>query len=141
MRITVLQRGRIKDALVKAYRDEYVKRFRRYGELAVTERGGETDEASIFPAARAFRIAFDERGKMLSSEEFARSLEKWSMTHGAIQIAIGSGYGHSPATLAQADQKLSLGPMTLNHMLAHLVALEQIYRAATILRGEPYHHA
>lgn len=140
LRVTVLQRGKLKDDLVVSLRDEYVKRFRKYGELRIVERP-EKDDVSIFPDTRGVRVVLDETGKALPSVEFARTLERWMMSHGAVHFAVGGAYGHTESTLAAATSKLSLGPMTLNHALAHLVLVEQVYRAATILRGDPYHHA
>lgn len=140
LRVTVLQRGKLKDDLVVSLRDEYVKRFRKYGELRVVERP-EKDDGSIFPDTRGVRVALDETGKSLPSIEFAQTLERWMMSHGAVYFAIGGAYGHTEKTIAAATSKISLGPMTLNHALAHLVLVEQVYRAATILRGDPYHHA
>jgi 23S rRNA (pseudouridine1915-N3)-methyltransferase len=139
MRIVVLQRGKIRDDAIASLRDEYLKRFRKYGELNVLEKPESSDE-SIFPAGRGYRVALDEKGKSVTSLEFAKLLERWTMTHTTVFLAIGSAYGHSAATVANADAKLSLGPLTLAHQLAHLVLIEQIYRAASILRGDPYHH-
>jgi 23S rRNA (pseudouridine1915-N3)-methyltransferase len=140
MRIVVLQRGKLKDDAILSLRDEYLKRFRKYGDLAVIERP-EREESSIFPASRGHRVVLDERGRSHSSTEFAKLLERWAMSHGTIYFALGSAYGHSAATLAEAEYELSLGPLTLAHQLAHVVLVEQIYRAASILRGDPYHHA
>lgn len=140
MKIVVIQRGKLKDGFALSCRDEYQKRFRRYGELTILERP-EKEVGSLFPDSKGLRVLLDEAGKTYRSEELARALEKWSMQHGTVAIAIGSAYGHNEATIAAAQAKLSLGPLTLPHVLAHVVLIEQIYRAATILRGEPYHHA
>ena len=140
MRLTIVQRGRIRDPLVVAARDDYSRRFRRYGELTIVERP-EKETASLFPAGRGFKVLLDERGETPTSEELARSLERWTMAHGAIAFAIGDAYGHNAATLAAADQRLALSRLTLQHTHAHLLLVEQLYRAAAILRGDPYHHA
>lgn len=87
-----------------------------------------------------FAVALDERGKPLSSEGFARSLEKWSDS-GSREIAflLGGPYGLEEALKEEADFRLSFSPMTLAHGMARMLLLEQIYRAFTLLRGEPYH--
>ena len=87
-----------------------------------------------------FGVALDEGGKPLSSEGFARSLEKWSDS-GSREIAflLGGPYGLEEALKEEADFRLSLSPMTLAHGMARMVLLEQIYRGFTLLRGEPYH--
>ena len=87
-----------------------------------------------------FGVALDESGRLLSSEGFARSLEKWSDS-GSREIAflLGGPYGLEEALKEEADFRLSLSPMTLAHGMARLLLLEQIYRAFTLLRGEPYH--
>ncbi len=87
-----------------------------------------------------FGVALDEGGKPLSSEGFARSLEKWSDS-GSREIAflLGGPYGLEEALKEAADFRLSLSPMTLAHGMARMVLLEQIYRGFTLLRGEPYH--
>lgn len=140
LRVAVLQRGKLKDDLVVSLRDEYVKRFKKYGELRVVERP-EKAEDSIFQDRRAFRVLLDESGKSYRSVDFAKSLERWQMNASAVHFAIGGAYGHNAATIADAQLSLAIAPWTMNHALAHLVLVEQVYRAATILRGDPYHHA
>lgn len=140
LRVAVFQRGKLKDDLVASLRDEYVKRFKKYGELRIVERP-EKDEGSIFPDRRAFRILVDESGKTYRSVDFAAALERWQMNSSAIHFAVGGAYGHTAATVEDANAKLAIAAWTLSHALAHLVLIEQIYRAATILRGDPYHHS
>ena len=86
-------------------------------------------------------LLLDERGTEMSSMEFASAIEKWSIT-GVKQIifAIGGPYGFSDAVYARADGKLSLSKMTFPHQMAGLFFVEQLYRAMTIIKGEPYHH-
>jgi 23S rRNA (pseudouridine1915-N3)-methyltransferase len=86
-------------------------------------------------------IALDGHGKMWSSEELAEQLAKWRMSGRDIAFLIGGPDGHSPDVLDRADQKWSLGPLTLPHMLVRLVLAEQLYRATTLLAGHPYHRA
>jgi 23S rRNA (pseudouridine1915-N3)-methyltransferase len=89
---------------------------------------------------RSWAIALDPRGRMLDSEAFAGRLRRLEETwpH-AIAFVLGSDLGLARDVLDRADEKLSLGPMTLPHELARLVLYEQIYRAATIRSGINYH--
>jgi 23S rRNA (pseudouridine1915-N3)-methyltransferase len=84
---------------------------------------------------------FDEKGKKYSSREFAGFLEK-KMLSGLKELVfvIGGPYGFSDAVYQKTSSKISLSPMTFSHQLARLLCVEQIYRAFTILKGEPYHH-
>ena len=90
--------------------------------------------------ARDHVIALDVRGRRLTSEEFAAYIGDHA-TRGVSNFAfvIGGSLGLDAALLAKANLCLSLSSMTLPHLLARVVLLEQIYRACTILRGEPYH--
>lgn len=140
MRLVVVQTGRIKDAHVLALREEYLKRFRRYGSLTVEERAPKQSQP-LWPTSARWKVALDERGDQHSSDKLAALLRTWTMRHGEVAFLVGEAYGHHPASLAVCDARLSLGPMTLPHQLAHLLLIEQLYRAATILAGTPYHHA
>jgi 23S rRNA (pseudouridine1915-N3)-methyltransferase len=84
---------------------------------------------------------FDEGGKMFSSREFATFLEK-KMASGLkeLVLVIGGPYGFSDVVYEKATSKISLSKMTFSHQMARLLCIEQIYRAFTILKGEPYHH-
>lgn len=87
-------------------------------------------------------ILLDEHGKTFSSVEFAEQLEK-QMASGAKRIVflIGGPYGFAEEVHAKANTELSLSPMTFSHQMVRLIFLEQLYRAFTILKGEPYHHS
>jgi 23S rRNA (pseudouridine1915-N3)-methyltransferase len=84
-------------------------------------------------------IALDGRGKAWTSEELAGQLAAWRMGGRDIAFLIGGPDGHAPEVLARADQRWSLGPLTLPHMLVRLVLAEQLYRACKIAAGHPYH--
>jgi 23S rRNA (pseudouridine1915-N3)-methyltransferase len=71
--------------------------------------------------------------------ELARRLEAWMRDARPVALAIGGSRGLDPALVAAASDRWSLGPLTLPHELARVVVAEQLYRATTILRGEPYH--
>jgi 23S rRNA (pseudouridine1915-N3)-methyltransferase len=157
MRFIVAAVGRLKDA----ERDLYVRyasrldalgRSHALGPVALAEigegRGGtpelrKADEsARLLKAASSadVKIALDEAGRGFSSEEFARVVAK-HQDAGCKTLAflIGGPDGQGMPALEQATVKLSLGPMTLTHGLARIVLAEQLYRAATIIAGHPYH--
>jgi 23S rRNA (pseudouridine1915-N3)-methyltransferase len=85
-------------------------------------------------------VLLDEHGRQLRSVEFARWLEKKRNTARRLVFIIGGPYGFSEAVYRRADEQLSLSPMTFSHQMIRLVFTEQVYRACTIIRGEPYHH-
>jgi len=86
-------------------------------------------------------IALDEHGKSLSSRALATKLRGWIEAPGKIPcFVIGGAFGLSEKVLGQASFKLGLGPMTLPHELTRVVLLEQLYRAASIIKDLPYHH-
>ncbi|MCC8176042.1 MAG: 23S rRNA (pseudouridine(1915)-N(3))-methyltransferase RlmH [Bacteroidales bacterium] len=83
----------------------------------------------------------DERGREMTSRELATWLDRMMVTlPKTLCLVIGGPYGFSDAVYARADSKMSLSRLTLPHELARLLLVEQLYRAMTILRGEPYHH-
>lgn len=86
-------------------------------------------------------ILLDENGREFTSREFAAYCERLQAS-GAKRVVfiVGGPYGFSEAVYARADAKLSLSKMTFNHEMVRLFFVEQLYRAQTILRGEPYHH-
>jgi len=89
--------------------------------------------------ARARVVALAREGRGWTSVELARHLDKWQEEARPLAFVIGGSTGLDPVLLAEADARWSLGPLTLPHELARVVVAEQLYRAGTILRGEPYH--
>lgn len=86
-------------------------------------------------------VLLDENGREYTSREFAGWMEKQMATgRKRLVFVVGGPYGFSPEVYARADGKVSLSRMTFNHEMVRLFFVEQIYRAMTILRGEPYHH-
>ena len=85
-------------------------------------------------------VLLDEHGKEWRSIEFARWLEQKRNTARRLIFVIGGPYGFSPAVYARANEQLSLSKMTFSHQMIRLVFTEQVYRACTIIKGEPYHH-
>jgi len=86
-------------------------------------------------------VALDGRGKAHGSEDLARRLEHWRQQGRDLAFLIGGPEGHDPEVLAAADERWSLGPLTLPHMLVRLVLAEQLYRACSLLANHPYHRA
>ncbi|MFA5849709.1 MAG: 23S rRNA (pseudouridine(1915)-N(3))-methyltransferase RlmH [Bacteroidales bacterium] len=86
-------------------------------------------------------ILMDERGEEYTSEKFASHIEKKSI-HGTknVVFAIGGAYGFSEDLYRRASEKISLSKMTFSHQMVRVIFLEQLYRAYTIIKGEPYHH-
>ena len=95
--------------------------------------------ASVQPGD--FVILLDERGREYTSREFSQMIEKrMASVSRNIVFMVGGPYGFSQAVYDRADDKISLSRMTFSHEMARLFFVEQLYRAMTILRGEPYHH-
>jgi len=90
--------------------------------------------------AADYVVLLDEKGKEMRSEEFAAWLDKRQQGGRKLIFVIGGPYGFSPDVYARADEKISLSKMTFSHQMVRLIFTEQLYRACTILKGEPYHH-
>lgn len=86
-------------------------------------------------------ILLDEHGKEYTSVDFAKLMQnKISYTGKDITFVIGGAYGFSPTVYERANSKMSLSKMTFSHQMVRAIFIEQLYRAFTIMRGEPYHH-
>lgn len=85
-------------------------------------------------------VLLDEHGKELRSIELAKWLEQKQQTARRLVFVIGGPYGFSDAVYSRANEQLSLSRLTFSHQMVRLVFTEQIYRACTIIKGEPYHH-
>ncbi len=86
-------------------------------------------------------VLLDERGALITSEDFAARVERWSLRGvKKIVFAVGGAYGFSDALYKRANDKISLSRMTFSHQMVRVIFLEQLYRAFTIIKGEPYHH-
>jgi 23S rRNA (pseudouridine1915-N3)-methyltransferase len=160
MRLIIAAVGRLKDGpereLLDRYRDRFGAMGKRLGlapvawhELAErraaapTKRSAE-EGAALLKLARDADVIFalDERGKALTSEGFAQLLRKVRDDGaGTMAILVGGPDGLAPAVRAAAHTIVSFGAITLPHGLARIVLAEQLYRAATILAGHPYHRA
>ncbi len=158
MRVDIIAVGRMKPSAEKDLFDRFLERFNGLGRgqglgpLTLTEieekrplprkelalREGEKILAALPKEAKL--IALDERGKALESTQFAKKLKDWR-DEGAQNTAfvIGGAGGLSDAIRARADLTISFGQQTWPHMLTRAMLAEQLYRAATILAGHPYH--
>ena len=145
MKIKVAWIGKTKEPAIQALTEEYLKRIRRYAEVAGLAL---KDEAAILSLATGERqqkkerhklVLVDLRGKELSSEELAEFLRREQVNGSPLLFAIGGSDGFSDEARRCAGFTLSLGKMTLPHELARVVLLEQLYRAFTILANHPYH--
>ena len=86
-------------------------------------------------------VLLDEHGKEFRSVEFSKWVEqKMQTVNKRLVFIIGGPYGFSPEVYAKANEKISLSKMTFSHQMVRLIFVEQLYRAMTIMRGEPYHH-
>lgn len=85
-------------------------------------------------------VLLDEHGKEMRSTEFATWIEKRQQTARRLVFVIGGPYGFSPQMYDRCNDKISLSRMTFSHQMVRLIFAEQLYRACTILKGEPYHH-
>lgn len=85
-------------------------------------------------------VLLDEHGKEFRSVDYARWLSQKQQTTRRLVFVIGGPYGFSEAVYARANEKLSLSKMTFSHQMVRLIFTEQLYRACTIIKGEPYHH-
>jgi len=134
----VVAAGRIREKSLRAVADDYLGRVRRYARCDEVEvkTAAELDRAT---PATATVVALEPDGDAPTSREFSRKLERWTSTgKGEVAFVIGGADGIPEAVTSRAQARLSLSTLTLPHRLARVVLLEQIYRAFTILRGEPY---
>lgn len=156
MRVHILAVGRLRAGPEKELIDDYLKRFDRTGRalglgpakvIEVEDKSGQgmAREADLLRRALprgALLCTLDERGKLMSSPEFSRQLSGWRDTgRGDVVFMIGGADGIDPSLRAEADASLSFGKMVWPHMLVRVMLTEQLYRAATILAGGPYHRS
>lgn len=154
MRVTIAAIGRLKRGPEQVLIDDYLDRFGKSGrqlglgpativEMEDRKGGGMATEAALLSARipdGAVVIALDERGKLLTSPQFADTLGQWRDAGRRDCVClIGGADGLDPSLRARADLVLSFGQMVWPHMLARVMVAEQLYRAASILAGSPYH--
>ncbi|MCZ0813717.1 MAG: 23S rRNA (pseudouridine(1915)-N(3))-methyltransferase RlmH [Pseudomonadota bacterium] len=156
MRVHICAVGRVKTGPERDLIDDYMTRFDRTGrplglgpismrEVEDRKGGGRAGEAALLERGLpdgALIAALDERGTVMSSPDFARRLAGWrDEGRGDLAFIIGGADGIAPELRARADFSLSFGAMVWPHLLARAMLAEQLYRAASILAGSPYHRA
>jgi 23S rRNA (pseudouridine1915-N3)-methyltransferase len=157
MRIVVVAAGRARGTPEDALFAEYAKRLKTgpagIGPLECREIESKSKQPGIRKADEGERllaqipdgalvVALDPRGKALSTEDLAAQLARWrDDSTGAVAFILGGADGLDAAVLAAARFRLSLGAMTWPHLLARAMVAEQLWRAASILAGHPYHRA
>ena len=156
MRVHVCAVGRLRGGPERDLLSDYVTRFDRTGRalglgpVTLTEvddrkGGGMAAEADLLRRAMpkgAVICCLDERGKVETSPAFAQRLARWrDAGRGDVAFVIGGADGIDPSLRAEADHLMSFGAMVWPHMLVRVMLAEQLYRAASILAGSPYHRA
>ena len=157
MRIGIFAVGKLKQGPERELCARYVERAKLSGKaLGLTgfdisehpESRGSSADVRKAEEGRAFRsslpegviVTLDEGGKTLSSEKFAKQIERWRDDgKPAVSFVIGGADGLDPGVIAAADMTLSFSPLTWPHQLVRIMLAEQLYRAVTILTGHPYH--
>lgn len=156
MKIVIIAVGKTATQYIAAATDDFIRRASRYVPVEMSiipdlrstrglteemqkQREGKSIIASLQPGDLVTLL--DECGAELTSRQFAGEIER-GMVSGLKRMVfvIGGPYGFSPEVYARADRKLSLSRMTFTHEMVRLFFAEQVYRAMTIMRGEPYHH-
>lgn len=156
MKITLLTIGKTEDNYLREGIEKYIKRLKHYINFRMVElpdiknsknlsedqqRSKEAELITKKITNTDHVILLDERGREFTSMQFSGLFNK--MMVGSVQhivFVIGGPYGFDPSLLTRADEKLSLSKMTFSHQMVRLFFLEQVYRAFTIIKGEPYHH-
>ena len=153
MKIRLLNVGKPRDDSLVQLHDGYADRLKRYGVQYRTEwvadvkAGGRYSDEHVREREAALLldrlgtkgtvVALHESGKLLTSEQLAARLERWSTPE--MTLVVGGPLGHHRRLLERADVAWSLSPLTFPHELVRVLVAEQLYRAATLLRGTPYH--
>lgn len=155
MKITLLVVGKTTSAQVESLIQEYQKRLTHYLPFALQVIPELKNTKALTPdqqkqaegelilravAQSADLVLLDEHGKEYRSIEFADYIQKKMSSGRDVVFVVGGPYGFSEAVYQRANGKISLSKMTFSHQMVRLFFVEQIYRAMTILRGEPYHH-
>jgi 23S rRNA (pseudouridine1915-N3)-methyltransferase len=156
MRISLIQLGKTRFPYLQEGISDYHKRIQHYvnfDEITIPDlknsknltaeevRKKEADQILKFVDKSAYLVLLDERGKQSGSEEFADFIKKSMISGRDIVLLIGGAYGFSENVYSRANDKISLSKMTFSHQLVRLIFAEQLYRAMTIIKGEPYHHS
>ena len=155
MKISLLTVGKTDSGWVREGLETNSTRLRRYIPFSVNEIPELKNASSLSKAqvkekegelilsrvtAKDTVILLDEKGKEYSSSEFAKEVEKLISGGKNIVFVTGGAFGFSDAVYARSDGKVSLSRMTFTHQMVRAIFVEQLYRAFTIIKGEPYHH-
>ena len=154
MKISLLVIGKTTDGRLVSLIDDYRQRLSHYvpfelvvlpdiknaKSLTQDQLKAAEGEAILAKVGTTEVVLLDEHGAEYRSVDFASWLQKKMGSGRDLTLVIGGAYGFSPAVYQRANGKLSLSQMTFSHQMIRLMAIEQIYRAMTILRNEPYHH-
>ena len=155
MKITLLVVGKTTDQRLVSLIEDYRQRLTHYvpfdlvvipdikntkglSEAQIKTTEGNEILRCLTPSAEA--VLLDEHGREFRSVEFAEWLQKRMSSGRDLTLIIGGPYGFSPEVYQRANGKISLSQMTFSHQMVRLFTVEQLYRAMTILRNEPYHH-
>ncbi len=155
MRITLLVVGKTTDPRLQSLIEDYQQRLKHYipfefvvvpdiknaktlSQEQLKSAEGQAILSFLTPAMDVMLL--DEHGREFRSIEYADFLQKKMGSGRDLTLVIGGAYGFSKEVYNRANGKISLSQMTFSHQMIRLMAIEQIYRAMTILRGEPYHH-
>jgi 23S rRNA (pseudouridine1915-N3)-methyltransferase len=145
MRLLVLAAGKPALGYAKEGIDEYLKRLTRYGQVSMElVKAGSSTEVSqrlLEKSEGTYRIVMDERGERLTTLGLSKRFEQLEQRGDVktVSFLIGASDGHTPELREKADLLLSLSSFTLQHELALVVLLEQLYRIASLRAGSPYH--
>jgi 23S rRNA (pseudouridine1915-N3)-methyltransferase len=155
MKITLLVVGKTTDAHIESLIKEYQNRLVHYVPFTLqvipelkntkaltTEQQKQAEGELILRQVTASTdlVLLDEHGKEFRSIEYAEYIQRKMSSGRDVMFVVGGPYGFSQAVYQRADGKISLSKMTFSHQMVRLFFVEQLYRAMTILRGEPYHH-
>jgi 23S rRNA (pseudouridine1915-N3)-methyltransferase len=147
MKLLIISPGKAHDTTVKDGIAEYQKRLSKKFDLAWSipaARDKDAEAASILKQIKEgdFVVLLDERGKDISTEGFAKLLEK-QLVQGSKRVVfvIGGAFGVTPEVKKRADLELKVSSLIFPHMLVRLILIEQLYRAQSIIEGGKYHHA
>ena len=139
MKIRLIQVGKTKDDYLQPGILEFQKRLNEFCDLdIITLKDNEKVLKSL--KKEELVITLDEKGKELSSENFAKQLEKWKDQGSHLCFIIGDAYGIADEVKEIASFSLSLSKMTFTHQMVRLFFLEQLYRGFSIIQGKKYHH-
>jgi 23S rRNA (pseudouridine1915-N3)-methyltransferase len=140
VKLTVLAVGKLRDAWVQEGCEEYARRIRPKLPFEIVEVRDDDELVRRVEKSRGLVWALDERGKQLSSEELAQKIGGFMNSGEAgVTFLVGGADGLPQDLVKKSQFHWSLGRLTLPHRLARLILLEQLYRALSIVRGEPYH--